>query len=76
MRHSDRVEILIWAVVIATLGGMLAICSGPTAEDVDQAQYCDMVHLGKTSGDPAIGWPDYKRTYDKWCDGPRPKQIP
>lgn len=72
MRLSDRALLAVAAVI----SGLLVMRSGPTAEEADLAQYCDMVHLGKTSGDPAIGWPDYKRTYDKWCDGPRPRQIP
>ncbi len=61
-------------VAVSVLAAMLAISEGPSEEDAVDTQYCHMVHIGKTSGDPDVGWPDYKGIYDKLCDGPRPRR--
>lgn len=52
------------------LGALLALAVGGIFDkqtmDMEQAQYCLMVHDFKRS-DGAIGWPDYAESYDKEC---------
>lgn len=31
--------------------------------------YCEMVQLRRDTGDPTIGWPDYRNIYDSECLG-------
>lgn len=38
-----------------------------TELEADRAFYCEMVDIRRNSGDPNLGWPDYKEVYDEEC---------
>ncbi|MNE05063.1 hypothetical protein D3C81_365310 [compost metagenome] len=45
------------------------LVTGPSEAEITHNEYCEMVQLYKNSKG-GLGWPDYKRQYDKLC----PKQ--
>ena len=38
------------------------------AADVELKHYCEMVDIRRNSGDPYLGWPDYRGVYDSECN--------
>ena len=62
-------EQLLFALA-AGLGALLmiaALSGQPDELDQEQALYCEMVSIHKTTGGE-YGWPDYKGTYQEYCE--------
>lgn len=58
----------IWASTGILLLFTVLLVAGATDQDIEShetALYCEMVAINKA--DQALGWPDYKRTYDEAC---------
>ena len=52
---------------------VLALIVGSYTEAKTEAEhelrfYCEMVDIRRNSGDPNVGWPDYKGVYDEQCN--------
>ena len=61
-------KICIALIVAFVLTMLLSITDTPSELDISDImtqRYCEMVRLHNE--DPSIGWPDYKRIYDKEC---------
>ena len=55
------------AVCFILLGIVIAVMlRGPNAEDMDVAQYCDLVALHNS--DPDLGWPDFRQRFAQDCN--------
>lgn len=47
---------------------LLALAPDPAQDRQQQlTEYCEMAELRKTSGDPQLGWGDYKGIYESHC---------
>lgn len=63
--HQKNLAVLLLVLAGFTLVGVLHSCDGPSAEDLQQAEYCRMVALYRD--DPSTGWPDYEGSFRQHC---------
>ena len=54
------------ATVFGALLMVAALSGQPDELDQEQALYCEMAAIYKTTGGE-YGWPDYKGTYQEYC---------
>lgn len=66
MKKGQNHDMALFAA-LAALAFLLigAALSGPSEEDLQRQQYCDMVAMNKQ--DPETGWPDFHGTFEQEC---------
>jgi len=56
-----------WIIIMVTL--TIGLVGTVMVEDEQQEEtlYCEMVGIRMDTGNPHLGWPDYKGIYDEVC---------
>lgn len=67
MRQANATILALLVIILALIAGL--DMDAEKEAETDLKLYCEMVEIRQTTGNPNLGWPDYKGIYERECNG-------
>lgn len=69
MTHLEKIDATLIFLLALILGALTILFMVPAEREevAELSLYCEMVEIRVATGDPYLGWPDYKGIYDTEC---------